>query len=140
MFGTATLVVDVAQPADMPRLLKLLHGNLTGAIYAEASAEDDALYSATAAVLRPKVGRMMNDKMPTGVVVSPAMQHGGPFPATGHAGFTSVGIPAALRRFAVLQCYDHVLDSRLPPALRNKNPNGSMMRSIDGKWTTADVA
>ena len=33
-----------------------------------------------------------NDKMPTGVAVSPAMNHGGPYPATSHPGFTAVVI------------------------------------------------
>ena len=53
-----------------------------------------------------RVGRLLNDKMPTGVAVSPAMNHGGPYPATGHPGFTAVGIPAvaaALRRAALLR-------------------------------------
>jgi 2,5-dioxopentanoate dehydrogenase len=79
---------------------------------------------------------LLNDKMPTGVAVSPAMNHGGPFPATGHPGFTAVGIPASLRRFAALECYDNVRDGRLPPALANKNPTGQMWRLVDGKWTT----
>jgi NADP-dependent aldehyde dehydrogenase len=78
--------------------------------------------------------------MPTGVAVSPAMNHGGPFPATGHPGFTAVGIPAALRRFAMLQCYDNVRPARLPPGLQDRNPNGKMWRWIDGRWTTADVS
>jgi NADP-dependent aldehyde dehydrogenase len=58
--------------------------------------------------------------MPTGVAVTAAMNHGGPFPATGHPGFTAVGFPAALRRFAMLQCFDNVRPHRLPPALRDK--------------------
>jgi NADP-dependent aldehyde dehydrogenase len=78
---------------------------------------------------------LLNDKMPTGVAVSPAMNHGGPFPATGHPGFTAVGIPASLRRFGMLCCYDNVREHRLPAALRNKNPNGRMWRLIDGTMT-----
>ncbi len=89
--------------------------------------------------LRQNVGRLLNDKMPTGVAVSPAMNHGGPYPATGHPGFTAVGIPASLRRFAMLQCYDNVRPNRLPPALADKNPTGKMWRSIDGQWTQRDV-
>ncbi len=92
------------------------------------------------ASLRQRVGRLLNDKMPTGVAVSPAMNHGGPYPATGHPGFTAVGIPAALRRFAGLHCYDNVRPHRLPPALRDKNSSGQMWRLIDGRWTQADVA
>jgi NADP-dependent aldehyde dehydrogenase len=48
------------------------------------------------------------------------MNHGGPFPATGHPGFTAVGFPAAMRRFTMLQCYDNVRPHRLPPALRDR--------------------
>jgi NADP-dependent aldehyde dehydrogenase len=77
--------------------------------------------------------------MPTGVAVSPAMNHGGPFPATGHPGFTAVGIPASLRRFAMLQCFENVRPQRLPAALQNKNPNGKMWRLIDGQWSQADI-
>ena len=77
--------------------------------------------------------------MPTGLVVSPAMNHGGPFPATGHAGFTAVGIPASLLRFAALHSYDNVREPRLPAELRDHNPNGSMWRKIDGEWTRVEV-
>jgi NADP-dependent aldehyde dehydrogenase len=77
--------------------------------------------------------------MPTGVAVTAAMNHGGPFPATGHPGFTAVGIPASLRRFAMLQCFDNVRPHRLPVALQNKNPNGKMWRLIDGQWSQRDV-
>jgi NADP-dependent aldehyde dehydrogenase len=67
------------------------------------------------------------------------MNHGGPYPATGHPGFTAVGIPASLHRFAVLQCYDNVRADRLPAGLQDANPNGAMWRLIDGRWTQADV-
>jgi NADP-dependent aldehyde dehydrogenase len=97
------------------------------------------LYDGIAQRLRPRVGRLLNDKMPTGVAVSPAMNHGGPYPSTGHPGFTAVGIPASLRRFAALHSYDNVRETRLPPALRDKNPNGAMWRLIDGRYTVADV-
>ena len=69
--------------------------------------------------------------MPTGLAVSPAMNHGGPFPATGH--------PASLLRFAALHGYDNVREPRLPPELRDKNPTGLMWRKIDGEWTRGDV-
>ena len=101
------------------RAIDQLEGNLTGCVYSDTGGADDAAYSQIAPRLRLKVGRLLNDKMPTGVAVSPAMNHGGPYPATGHPGFTAVGIPAALRRFAVLQCYDNVREHRLPPALRD---------------------
>jgi NADP-dependent aldehyde dehydrogenase len=112
---------------------------LTGSIYSDTGGSDDVLYDALAERLRQRVGRLLNDKMPTGVAVSPAMNHGGPFPATGHPGFTAVGIPASLRRFAMLQCCDNVRPHRLPPALQDRNPNGRMWRLIDMEWTRRDV-
>jgi len=118
-FGNASLVI-VADDLDQAcQVVDHLEGNLTGCIYSHTGCADDAAYDKLATRLRPKVGRLLNDKMPTGVAVSPAMNHGGPYPATGHPGFTAVGIPASLRRFAVLQCYDNVRPHRLPPALRD---------------------
>lgn len=138
-FGNASLVVVASDVAQVAAILRTLEGNLTGSIYSDTAGGDDAEYRQLAAELRVKVGRLLNDKMPTGVAVSPAMQHGGPYPATGHPGFTAVGVPAALIRFGMLQCYDNVREHRLPPALRNKNPNAKMWRRIGGEWTTADV-
>jgi NADP-dependent aldehyde dehydrogenase len=102
-------------------VLSHLEGNLTGSIYSDTTGKDDTLYEELSPLLRSRVGRLLNDKMPTGVAVTPAMNHGGPFPATGHPGFTAVGIPAAMRRFAMLQCFDNVRPHRLPVALRDKN-------------------
>jgi NADP-dependent aldehyde dehydrogenase len=116
-----------------------LEGSLTGSVYSDTAGSDDALYERVAEQLRPRVGRLINDKMPTGVTVSPAMNHGGPYPATGHPGFTAVGLPASIRRFAMLQCYDNVRPERLPPALGDKNPTGNMWRLIDGRWDQGDV-
>jgi 2,5-dioxopentanoate dehydrogenase len=138
-FGNASLVVVAENAAEAQQIIDALEGNLTGCIYSDSNAGDDAVYDRLAPRLRRKVGRLLNDKMPTGVAVSAAMNHGGPYPATGHPGFTAVGIPAALRRFTALQCYDNVRPHRLPAALRNKNPNGTMWRLVDGNWTQGDV-
>ena len=116
-----------------------LEGNLTGTIYSHTAEADDALYDRIAGVLRERVGRLLNDKMPTGVAVSLAMNHGGPFPATGHPGFTAVGMPSSIRRFSSLWCYDGVRSHRLPAALKDKNPNGTLWRNVDGNLTQADV-
>ena len=90
-------MVVVADDADqLLAVLNTLEGNLTGSIYSAASGADDDAYEAVAEILRPKVGRLINDKMPTGVAVSPAQNHGGPYPATSQSHFTAVGIPASL--------------------------------------------
>ena len=138
-FGNGSLFVIARDEAQMLAVLETLEGNLTGAIYSGQDGQDDALYSRIEPALRARVGRLINDKMPTGVAVSPAMNHGGPFPATGHPGFTAVGIPASIRRFATLQCYDGVRAHRLPPDLQDKNPRPGLWRSINGQWSQADV-
>jgi NADP-dependent aldehyde dehydrogenase len=137
-FGNASLVVTADDIDQLVAVIESLEGNLTGCIYSAVEG-DDADYAPVAFALAPKVGRLLNDKMPTGVAVSPAMNHGGPYPATGHPGFTAVGIPASVLRFAKLTSYDNVRPSRLPWLLADKNPTGQTWRNIDGQWTTGDV-
>ncbi len=138
-FGNASLVVVADDLAQAGQIIDKLEGNLTGCIYSDNDGKDDDAYDRLAPRLRVKVGRLLNDKMPTGVAVSPAMNHGGPYPATGHPGFTAVGIPASLRRFAALQCFDNVRPNRLPALLANKNPTGKTWRLVDGQWTVGDI-
>lgn len=131
-FGNATMVVECANIDELHEALQALEGNLTGSIYSSKQGEDDPLYESVAALLRPKVGRLLNDKMPTGVALSQAMNHGGPFPSTGHPSFTAVGIPRSMLRFTALHCYDAVRPERLPPVLQDKSPNPQMWRVVDG--------
>lgn len=139
-FGNASLFVVADSLSQLCEIINHLEGNLTGCVYSDTKGSDDDAYGKVARGLRTKVGRLLNDKMPTGVAVSPAMNHGGPYPSTGHPGFTAVGIPAAMRRFAVLQCWDGVRPDRLPPLLQNKNPGGLAWRSVDGQWTKGDIS
>ncbi|MGI9586266.1 MAG: aldehyde dehydrogenase (NADP(+)) [Acidimicrobiia bacterium] len=138
-FGPVSLIVRASDTAEMAAIAGVLEGNLTGGIYSASNGADDDAYVLIEPELRPHVGRLLNDKMPTGVAVSPAMNHGGPFPSTGHPGFTAVGIPGAIHRFAALHSYDNVADRRLPPELQDENPTGELQRYIDLRWTTDDV-
>jgi NADP-dependent aldehyde dehydrogenase len=117
-FGPVSLLVTSRDTAQTVAILSHLEGNLTGTIYSDTTGKDDAQYNAIEPHLRYKVGRLLNDKMPTGVAVSPAMNHGGPYPATGHPGFTAVGIPTSIHRFVALHSYDNVRPERLPAILR----------------------
>jgi NADP-dependent aldehyde dehydrogenase len=133
-FGNATMLVIADDAAQLQQAIAALEGNLTGSVYSSTTGADDGLYTTIAAELRFKVGRLLDDKVPTGVALSPAMDHGGPYPSTGHPGFTAVGIPASLIRFGALQCYDNVRPHRLPAALQDRSPNPAMWRQIDGAW------
>ncbi|HKR75403.1 MAG TPA: aldehyde dehydrogenase family protein [Rhodanobacter sp.] len=137
-FGPVSLLVRADGVDGMAALAAAFEGNLTGTIYRADDGRDDDAWQRVAAALRPRVGRLIGNKMPTGVAVSAAMNHGGPYPSTGHPGFTAVGMPAAIRRFAALHCYDQVPDPLLPPELRDRNPGG-LSRLVDGRWTDADL-
>ena len=116
-FGNCSMVVVCADMTELEQLLHKIEGSLTGCIYSATDGSEDSAYDTIAPELTLRVGRLLNDKMPTGVAVSPAMNHGGPFPAAGHPHFTAVGLPAACRRFTRLVCYDNVRPHRLPSAL-----------------------
>ncbi|MEZ6132948.1 MAG: aldehyde dehydrogenase (NADP(+)) [Planctomycetaceae bacterium] len=138
-FGNGSLMVLADSVSQMAAIAESLEGNLTGCIYSDTQGSDEEAYAAVEPALRTKVGRLLNDKMPTGVAVSPAMNHGGPFPATGHPGFTAVGMPTSVSRFAMLCCYDNVRANRLPEILQDASPGSDVWRRIDGQWTTAGV-
>lgn len=137
-FGPVSLLVRVDGVEQMAEVAAAFEGNLTGTLYRAADGSDDAAWQAIAPLLRARVGRLINSKMPTGVAVSAAQNHGGPFPSTGHPGFTAVGMPASIHRFAALHSYDAVPDALLPVELRDANPGG-VQRLVDGAWTTANI-
>ncbi len=112
LFGPAGLVVTAADLDEAVAIARRLDGQLTATICTGAG--DDDGWNALAAVLRPRCGRLLENKMPTGVAVVPSMVHGGPYPATGHPGFTAVGLPASIQRFTQARCWDGVAPSRLP--------------------------
>ncbi|QNN47978.1 aldehyde dehydrogenase family protein [Thermomonas brevis] len=133
-FGPVSLLVRYRDEDEAVALARAFDGNLTGSLHSAADGSDDVAWRRIAAALRPRVGRLIDDKWPTGVAVSAAMQHGGPYPSTSHAGFTSVGMPGAIHRFAQWQSYDNVRDDRLPAELRDANPIG-LQRRVDGAWS-----
>ncbi len=138
-FGNASLFVVADDLDQLCAAIASLEGNLTGCIYSSSDGNDDAACDRIGFELAPKVGRLLNDKMPTGVAVSAAMNHGGPYPATGHPGFTAVGIPGSLLRFAKLTSFDNVRPQGLPPILQDKPLSPTTWRLIDGDWKQGDL-
>jgi NADP-dependent aldehyde dehydrogenase len=116
---------------ELLSLVEQLDGQLTATVHGtpvELAAAAD-LFS----ILTRKAGRLLCNGFPTGVEVSPAMHHGGPYPATSDVRFTSVGT-AAIFRFARPVCYQSFPDSMLPAALQNANPLG-ILRLVDSRFT-----
>jgi len=128
VFGPTTIVVEVADHAELMQALHGLRGQLTATLMiedTEAGSVSDVL-----ALLEQKVGRVLFNGYPTGVEVCDAMVHGGPYPATSDARGTSVGT-LAIDRFLRPVCYQNCPDNLLPDALKNANPLG-IARLVDG--------
>jgi len=127
-FGPFTLVVLADSVAQFTACAAALEGQLTATVH--GSAEEMGHATDLLTRLEQKAGRVLLNGFPTGVEVSPAINHGGPYPATTDTRFTSVGT-AALLRFARPVCYQNFADALLPEALRNANPLG-LMRLLNG--------
>ncbi|CDH71511.1 putative aldehyde dehydrogenase [Pseudomonas aeruginosa MH38] len=135
VFGPASVVVEVADHAELKRALHGLHGQLTATLIAEA--EDLASFADLVPLLEQKAGRLLLNGYPTGVEVCDAMVHGGPYPATSDARGTSVGT-LAIDRFLRPVCYQNYPDAWLPEALKDGNPLG-IARLVDGVGTRAAI-
>jgi 2,5-dioxopentanoate dehydrogenase len=136
IFGPFTLLVTVRDRAELLLLAAGLEGQLTATIHGtprELAAETELLETLTR-----KAGRLVFNGFPTGVEVTHAMHHGGPFPATSDARFTSVGT-AAILRFARPVCFQNFPDAALPAELRNANPL-KLLRWVDGVATREPIA
>lgn len=134
-FGPFTLVVVAEDMDAMIACARAMEGQLTATLL--ATGEDLAGAAALLAAAEQLAGRLIINGFPTGVEVSPAMNHGGPYPASTDARFTSVGT-AAILRFARPVCYQGFGDALLPPELRNANPR-NLLRMVNGELTRAGM-
>jgi NADP-dependent aldehyde dehydrogenase len=128
-FGPTALVVGYEAQDDLVSALTAVGGSLTGTLWSDGP-ETDASASAALVVLQQNSGRIVHNSWPTGVAVSWAMQHGGPFPATTSPEHTSVGA-ASIKRFLRPLAVQNAPHGFLPPPLRDDNPWG-LQRRIDG--------
>jgi NADP-dependent aldehyde dehydrogenase len=136
VFGPATLLVRHSNRDELLDAARNLEGHLTATIH---GTEPDLIeFSDLIAILENRVGRLVLNGFPTGVEVSHAMVHGGPFPATSDGRSTSVG-SRAIFRFARPVCYQGFPDAALPDELKDKNPLG-VWRMIDGEMTRKPIS
>jgi len=131
IFGPTTLLVQNSSREQLLEIARGLEGHLTATIF--GTEQDLREYADLVAILENKVGRLVFNGFPTGVEVSDAMVHGGPYPATSDGRTTSVGSLAILR-FARPVCYQSFPDDVLPEELKDANPLG-IWRMIDGRVT-----
>ncbi|MGI3903185.1 MAG: aldehyde dehydrogenase (NADP(+)) [Janthinobacterium lividum] len=116
VFGASALVVRCRDEADLLAVTRKLEGQLTATLHLEPS--DAALAKRLVPILEVKAGRILANGWPTGVEVSHAMVHGGPFPATSDGRSTSVGT-LSIRRFLRPVCYQDLPAELLPEVLRD---------------------
>ena len=129
IFGPDTLLVRCGDTKDYIRAARALDGHLTATILGD---EDDlAANRELIQVLEQKAGRLIFNGFPTGVEVSHAMVHGGPYPSTSDPRFTSVG-SLAIYRFARPVCFQGFPQAMLPAEIQDANPLG-IRRLRDGK-------
>ncbi len=119
VFGPASLLVACDDVAEMLLVTEKLEGQLTATLQMDDADTETA--RGLLPVLERKVGRILVNGFPTGVEVSTAMVHGGPFPATSDSRSTSVGT-AAIQRFLRPVSYQNMPQALLPEALRDGNP------------------
>ena len=120
-FGPLSIIVrydDVAELAPLHR--RLFPGNLTSTLHATDAELESGEWSALITELAATSGRVLFAGWPTGVSVTSAMQHGGPYPAT-TTDSTSVGT-AAIGRFLRAVAYQDAPAAVLPMPLRDDNP------------------
>ena len=136
VFGPSSVVIRCNDAAQLLDVVEHLEGQLTATLH--LTAQDESLAARLLPVLERKAGRLIANGWPTGVEVSHAMVHGGPFPATSDGRSTSVGT-LAIERFLRPVCYQDFPDSLLPAPLRRAALT-SRPRRIDGAYREADSA
>lgn len=133
VFGSSSVLIRCGSIEEVIATIAGLEGQLTATI--QIGTDDEAHAAALLPTLSRKVGRILTNGWPTGVEVTHAMVHGGPFPSTADGRSTSVGT-LAMMRFLRPVCYQDVPDALLPPALQEANPWG-LTRRIEGKLDCA---
>lgn len=136
LFGPVSTLVSCKEPADFLAVAERLEGSLSATIH--GTEEDLAAHRDLVAVLRRKAGRLIFNGYPVGLEICHSIHHGGPYPATTHSHFTSIGT-RAMHRFVRPVCYQDWPDAHLPMELQNANPRG-ILRLVNGERTRDELA
>lgn len=133
-FGPLVVLVRYSDFTQVAAALKLVPGSLTATIH--VGADEDALAAELAHLVQPMAGRVLFGGFPTGVRVSWAQHHGGPWPSTNSL-HTSVGV-TAMRRFLRPMVWQDAPESALPAELREGHT--AVPRRVDGVLQLANEA
>jgi 2,5-dioxopentanoate dehydrogenase len=128
IFGSYLTIVKCSSESELKECLTLLEGQLTTSLYAEATEEIEGFLS----ILTAKSGRIIFNGVPTGVEVSFAQQHGGPFPSSLNSYFTSVGWDA-IKRFQRPVTFQNASEDFRSNILKF-NENTDFLHFLNGKY------
>jgi alpha-ketoglutaric semialdehyde dehydrogenase len=128
VFGSSSILVQCNDIAEVRRVIETLEGQLT--ITLMMTDEDQDVATGLLPLVARKAGRVLANGWPTGVEVTHAMVHGGPYPATSDGRTTSVG-SLAIARFLRPVCFQQMPDAILPKAIQDPNP-WNLYRIKDG--------
>jgi NADP-dependent aldehyde dehydrogenase len=131
VFGPVSTIVRCKDEQEVLAVAEHVEGQLTATVQMDSA--DLAAAKKLAPILERKVGRILVNGFPTGVEVSHAMVHGGPFPATSDSRATSVGT-TSIERFLRPVCYQDFPADLLPESLADSNPL-DLWRRRDGEIT-----
>ena len=129
IFGPSSLIIRCADLDEMHAIAEFIEGQLTATVHANEA--DYELVKPLLPVLERKAGRILFNGFPTGVEVSHAMVHGGPFPSTSDSRTTSVGA-TAIDRFIRPVCYQELPAALTPASLQQDNP-WAVPRIVNGE-------
>ena len=135
VFGPYSIVIRCTDMNQMTEVARHLEGQLTATLM--ATENDIQQHGELVEAVRDICGRFILNGVPTGVEVCLSMHHGGPFPATTDARFTSVGADG-IKRFARPITFQNWPDGLLPEELKNTNPLG-IWRTVDNELSKATL-
>lgn len=124
-FGPSSLITEYDSTDELLALARAFEGQLTAGVQAE---DNDGLevLEQLVEIMAQMAGRVMWNQWPTGVSVTYAQQHGGPYPASTASSSTSVGT-AAIERWLRPVAFQGFPQTLLPAELRDSSEVPQML-------------
>jgi NADP-dependent aldehyde dehydrogenase len=135
VFGPFSLVVRCRNAEQLHQIAATLEGQLTCTVM--GTSDEIAHHPILMSAIADRCGRLILNGVPTGVEVCLSMHHGGPYPSSTDARFTSVGADG-IKRFSRPLSFQQWPDELLPDALKNANPMG-YLRVVNNEPSTGPV-
>jgi NADP-dependent aldehyde dehydrogenase len=127
-FGPLIVVARYGSLDEVREAFARIPKSLTATLHVEDGEAD--VVAELMPTLEAAAGRVVFNGYPTGVRVTWAQHHGGPWPST-NSQHTSVGV-TAVRRFLRPLAWQNAPQAALPPELRDTPPVPGIPRRIDG--------